>query len=334
MAPGRVDHIPAFRIALGIAVPLAILLAIGRSEWAMYASFGAFTSIYSRYEPTRMRVRRQLFMAGMLTTWIAIGSLIAHASVHLDSAPAVVLRVVPTAVIAGASAVAITVHRLRPSGPLFPLFAVSAVAWAPPLATVGVTVLVAGASAAWCVLLGLVWHFLGEAHPDADLPEAPIGMSHRQLWGEFGRYTAAALLAGAVGVASGMQAPYWAQLAAVVPLSARRRGAQIERAVHRIVGTVLGVVAAAFLLSFPSQAWQLAVWVVVLQFCAEMFVLRNYALALMFVTPMALLMVQMSHAQPVGPLLRARIGETALGVAVGLGVVVASELWGRWRRQR
>src|SRR5699024_1144805 len=58
VGPSRVDHIPAFRIALGLAIPLSVLLARGHTEWAMYVGFGAFTGIYSRYEPTRMRFRR------------------------------------------------------------------------------------------------------------------------------------------------------------------------------------------------------------------------------------------------------------------------------------
>ena len=42
--PAERDHIPAFRIALGVAVPLLTLLAIGRLDLAIYAAFGAFTS--------------------------------------------------------------------------------------------------------------------------------------------------------------------------------------------------------------------------------------------------------------------------------------------------
>ena len=58
-----------------------------------------------------------------------------------------------------------------------------------------------------------------------------------------------------------------------------------------------------------------------MQFLAELFVLRHYSLALLFITPLALLMVQLGSPQPVIPLLQVRIIETAIGVTVGLAPV-------------
>jgi uncharacterized membrane protein YccC len=96
----------------------------------------------------------------------------------------------------------------------------------------------------------------------------------------------------------------------------------VQRGVHRIIGTLGGVVVAAFILSFPAEAWQLVVWVILLQFLAEVFVARNYALALLFITPLALAMTQIAHPQDVGVLVTSRAVETALGAAVGLAVVL------------
>lgn len=135
-----------------------------------------------------------------------------------------------------------------------------------------------------------------------------------------------------LGLASGLPYPYWAQIAAVVPLSAPGRTAQVERGLHRVVGTTLGILTTAFLLSFASLDWQLVVWVVVLQFLAELYVLRNYSLALLFITPLAPLMVQLANPQPAGPMLQARVLETAIGVVVGVAMVVASAGWDRRHR--
>src|SRR5699024_9938327 len=216
-----------------------------------------------------------------------------------------------------------------PGGAVFPLFAVAAVAAAPPAAPVWVAALVAGLSATGCVLLGLLGHWAGERHPAAGLAPGQRTLTPGQMAAECGRYAGAALVAGALGLASGLPFPYWAQIAAVVPLSAPGRPAQVERGLHRVVGSTLGIITTGFLLSFPAEAWQLVVWVVILQFLAEMYVLRNYALALLFITPLALLMVQLAHPQPVGAMLQARVLETAIGVAVGIGFVIASALFDR-----
>ncbi|HIY23104.1 MAG TPA: FUSC family protein, partial [Candidatus Brachybacterium merdigallinarum] len=55
---------------------------------------------------------------------------------------------------------------------------------------------------------------------------------------------------------------------------------------------------------------------------------------LLFITPLALLMVQLANPQPVGAMLQARVLETAIGVVVGLAIVIASALWDRRVRQR
>lgn len=326
LAPGRIDHIPAFRIALGLAIPLSVLLVTDNISWAMYAGFGAFTGIYSRYEPTTVRLRRQLLIGALLTACVTLGAALAQLGQSIPELASSWLSLVVAALVAGGAATLITVRGIKPGGAVFPLFAVAAVAAAPPAAPIWVAALVAGLSATGCVLLGLLGHWAGERHPAAGFAPGKRSYSGAEMAAEFGRYAGAALVAGVLGLASGLPFPYWAQIAAVVPLSAPRRSAQVERGLHRVVGSTLGIVTTGFLLSFPAEAWQLVVWVVILQFLAELYVLRNYSLALLFITPLALLMVQLANPQPVGPMLQARVLETAIGVVVGLGFVVASAM--------
>ncbi|UBH06284.1 FUSC family protein [Leucobacter sp. Psy1] len=332
LGPRRTDHLPAFRISLGLAIPLLLLLATDQMSWAMYAGFGAFTGIYSRYEPTRARFRRQGLMAIVLTSCVAIGATLALAGEHGNPSTGPWVTLLITSLVAGFAAALVTARGIKPAGALFPLFAVAAVAAAPPAAPIWVAVLVAGGSAAGSVLLGLAGHWLGERHPPEDFGPELRHWAARQVRADFARTAIAALLAGIVGLLSGLPFPYWAQIAAIAPLSVPGRSAQVERGLHRVVGTALGIVATAFLLSFPAEAWQLVVWVILLQFIAELFVLRNYPLSLVFITPLALLMVQLAHPTPVGELLGARFLETALGAGVGIGVVIASALWDRRRK--
>ena len=62
----------------------------------------------------------------------------------------------------------------------------------------------------------------------------------------------------------------------------------------------------------------LIVVVVALQATAELLVGRNYAVALVAITPLALLMVHLAAPVPSSVLLRDRGVETVLGVGVGL----------------
>lgn len=263
---------------------------------------------------------------------MTVGALIASVGERVPAAVEVWLALVVTAIVAGVVAVLVRVRGIRPAGSLFAVFAVAAVASAPPAAPVAVAALVAGSVSALCVVLGILGQWLGEAHHGQD-PPAPPPVPWRARWADAGLYAGVALAAGSLAALAGISHPYWAQIAAIVPLSVTGTWARVERGIHRVVGTCAGVVVTAFLLSFPSQPWQLVVWVVLMQFLTELFVLRHYSLALLFITPLALLMLQLGHPQPVGPLLQARVVETAIGGTVGLVLVLTASLV-RGRRER
>jgi uncharacterized membrane protein YccC len=126
------------------------------------------------------------------------------------------------------------------------------------------------------------------------------------------------LLAGAMATGAGVGHPYWAMVSAVVPLAARDYAGQLDRGVHRVVGTAAGLLLAALLLAVDLPGLAVIAVIVVLQAGAELWVGRNYAIALVFVTPLALLMVHLVAPTPASVLLVDRGVETVIGVAVGL----------------
>lgn len=335
LGPSRADLAPALRIAASFAVPLVLLLVTGHVAWSLFASMGAFTSIYARYVPTAVRARQHLLIGTVLTVGVGVGALLAQLAADGVIIPAVHagLSVLAGSLAAAIGSVIVLVSGMRPAGAVFPVFSVTAVASAPSSAPFWLALLIAAGSATWCVLLGLAAHWTGEAHQDVAAPAAP-GIPWDMRREEATQYGLTALVSGVIASFTGLASPYWAQVAAVVPLSAPGRRMQFERGVHRIVGTAFGVALAAFLLSFPSQHWQLVVWAVLLQFLAEMFVLRNYALALVFITPLALLLVQLAAPRPVGPLLLARVSETVIGAVVGICAVLVAVLLERRRARR
>ncbi len=121
------------------------------------------------------------------------------------------------------------------------------------------------------------------------------GLTTGQLWSHAGRFFLATSIAGALGLLSGMSHSYWAMVAAAAPIAAPDLSARLQRGVHRMVGTLGGVGVTAFLLSLQLETWHIVVFVILLQFLAELFIGRNYSIALLFITPLALLMTQLAH---------------------------------------
>ncbi|WP_204164717.1 FUSC family protein [Nocardioides daejeonensis] len=105
---------------------------------------------------------------------------------------------------------------------------------------------------------------------------------------------------------------------------------------HRVAiraGVSVGVplllcLAAALLLALQLGPVGVVLTVIVLQFVTEMLVGKNYGLALLFITPLALLIGQLAVERPAGSLLLDRGIETLIGSAVALVMV-----WLELRRQ-
>ena len=84
---------------------------------------------------------------------------------------------------------------------------------------------------------------------------------------------------------------------------------------------MLGLLTAAPLLLLGLDPVPLVLVVVVLQVVTELVVGRNYGIAMLFITPMALLMGQLGSSQDAAGLLLDRGVETLLGVVVALAVI-------------
>lgn len=133
------------------------------------------------------------------------------------------------------------------------------------------------------------------------------------------RIALAAGLAGALTEGLGLGHPYWAILTAAIVLHLWiGRIATTLRAIHRAVGTVLGLcVVYAVGLADPTP-WVL-VWAVVVSIVAMTMLLPfGYALAMVFVTPMSLLSIDAATGGPVMDLVRDRFVETLIGAAAAV----------------
>jgi uncharacterized membrane protein YccC len=136
------------------------------------------------------------------------------------------------------------------------------------------------------------------------------------------RVGVATILAGGLAGLLGLEHAYWAMAAAVLVLHQgldRRRTTQ--RALERLIGTWAGLLLAAGVIATQPHALWLVAAIMALNFLVELTVVRNYTLAVVFITAMALLISTGARGtDDLGSLLLARGVDTAVGCAVALAV--------------
>jgi uncharacterized membrane protein YccC len=132
----------------------------------------------------------------------------------------------------------------------------------------------------------------------------------------------AVCLAGFVASALGIEHAYWAMSAAVLVLHQGFDWVRtFQRGFERMVGTWVGLVLAGVVLTLHPQGLLLVLIIATLQFTIEMLIVRNYALAAAFITPIALTIASGGRAvDDVGGLLFARGMDTFIGCALALAV--------------
>lgn len=327
VAPHRGDHRVALRVAVSLAVPLLTLWALGRTDLSVYASFGAFASLYGRFDAYADRVRMQAAAGATMVGAMLLGTLLSLAETP------VVLRVAVVAVLAALGALAAHAWQWHPPGALFVVFAAGACASLPAdLPSLLHVVAIGGGAALFSVAVTVVVAVArrGDLRRRAQRTRMPVGRE-------------AVSMALTVGVGSGLAGVaglllvgdhwYWAMVAAVAALGGAQLTARIIRGLQRLAGTLIGILIAAGLLALHLPPLATIAVAVLLQAGAELYVNRNYGIAMVFVTPLALLMVEL--AAPVDPavLLSDRTLDTVIGVAVGTAVAVVSA-WVRSRPSR
>lgn len=115
---------------------------------------------------------------------------------------------------------------------------------------------------------------------------------------------------------------YWAMAAAVLVLYQGFDWTRtVQRGMERMVGTLIGLGLAAAILTWQPHGWWLVGVIAALQFVIEMFVVRNYTIAVIFITPLALTIA--AGGRPVPDLqhfLLTRGLDTVIGCVVALVV--------------
>lgn len=305
----------ATQAALGIAVPIAVMTLLGEASLGYVAASGAFTVLFAGSAAVVDRARVLPFVAAGLLASAALGALTAGDDL-LAGIGVVVVAVVSAALSFG--------FRLGPPGPLFFVLvfglsghvldtgAISPVRY--------LTALASGCLFSYLVAmtpLVLARTRATTARPLRELLPGPALTADSRLL--LLRVAIVAVLGVLLGIVIDPERTYWivGSGIAVIGVAAARRAA-LHRGMHRMLGTVLGAGLYLVLsLLHPAGLW-LAVLLGALQFTIELVVVRNYALALVFITPLVLLLTGAATGS-IGStdIAIERIIDTVVGAALG-----------------
>ncbi|MFF1878264.1 FUSC family protein [Leifsonia sp. NPDC058230] len=325
------------RAGLAVAVPLLVLLAVGRLDLTAYATFGAFTALYGRNEPYRTRIRSVSIAGVALLATIALGILVAVLGEPIGLLVPLLVLVVTGGILLAAT------FQLIPAQPLFFVFALLVCAAVPT--TVGEVPLrlgIALGAAAFSWLLTMSgWVVRRSALARGSAAEGRLGsvffknLARRprtdaaairdpRVWLTVGQSVIGVLIVGGVAMLFGLGHAYWAVVSLVAVIPPPRAAHSISRSLHRIIGTIVGVGLTVLVLFWSPPPIVVIGVIVVCQVFAEILVGRHYGSALVFITPMALSVSYLATPVPLSELAIDRVLETVLGAAVGIMLMLAA----------
>ncbi|WP_312462798.1 FUSC family protein [Comamonas sp.] len=323
----RLQPLPALHIALIAAMQaaLAVLLALvvaRLSPWPQLVGplgLGALAALFGRFAAPGRRMRIVGICAAMLCAAVFLPSLASWAGLPAQG------MVWVLALVAGAATLAVSHWRLGGPGAVIVVFAAGA-SLAPVHSGQQLLERTLGTLAGGLLAALVCWATDGLRHQAVQrvqLPAQPLRPWPAEL-AAAGRMVLGAGLAAWVAQAAGWQHPAWAAIGATAVMQGSHLHITMNRALQRMVGTMLGALVAGLILSLEPSFWWIAASIVVLQFITEVSIGYNYALGQITVTPMALLMTHLASSPqaPLGMPVE-RVLDTVLGAALGIVFALA-----------
>ncbi|ADH88588.1 conserved hypothetical protein [Ancylobacter novellus DSM 506] len=318
----------ALRVGVSVGLPIWAIYASGHIHFAVYAAFGALTSLYGHSEIVERRVETQVVAGAALVATLASGALYS-----VTQGPQWLLPVMLAAVVVGAGTLG-TIMRWVPRGEIFFILVFLVVAGIPLTPEEILPVIAVGAGgAAFSILLTLL-----ERGGRADAEPFARGVRLRMQAGlatlDRTRHAITITIAAMAATGAWLLAlaldighPFWAPIAVAALMPALTPADAMRRAIYLLLGTLGGVCIGAVLFAQEPGPLALIISIALCQAVAELFMARNYALALVFITPLAIGMSNLGRNLPWSPLLVERLAEAGLGAAVAVvAILVGSRL--------
>jgi hypothetical protein len=318
------------QVGLALGIPLAIFTLAGHQSEGLIASLGAFTAIYKASLRRIDRLRALPLIGLVFAVAAGVGVL---ASVH----PWLVVgALIMVTIVATLAALRLS---LGPPGPMmFTLVTgVAAHLSTPPergrpgfdRLSIPLYVAIGEAGAVVVIVAPLLLPSIREREgaPASFGSLFPTDQLDREYAEIFIRVGSAVVIASLLARFWEVGHGYWLVMVAGVLLqSTHSARVTLVRAVHRMLGTLLGVGAFALVLRLEPDGLSLVLVMALLQGLTEVVIVRNYGLGLIFVTPLALIIATRNRTGDVTPIVTERIVDTLLGALIAL-VVLYGSMW-------
>lgn len=310
----RVWHIPVLA-ALSVGIPLIVGLYTGNLRNSLISSMGGLVILY--YAPSLPLASR---MITLLTC--AFGFMLSYTiGLFFSFNPFV------SAIVFGLWAMSahwiVSFFKTKAPGNFFFIMMASMASCQPfDLAAIPQKTGLLGLGTMLACLLGLAYALLmHRKQAPASAHTLSVTISNNQYTslvesGIMGLFMFAALLTGHL---LAFKNPYWIPISCLAVMQGISRQHIWRRAAHRIIGTFIGLGLCWLALSISKTPLNICISIILLQFVVEWLISRHYALAVIFITPMTILLAEAGNplVQDPNHLLSARITDILVGSLIG-----------------
>jgi hypothetical protein len=301
-----------FAAALSSGLPLLVGAGFGHMDYGLISSLGGLTFLYLLETPMYHRMVTLMAIAFAMIASYALG-VISHLF------PPVMMLVL--ACIAMLVTMVCRYYNMGPPGSFFFVMAASIGANSP--GGILEVPLKVGLLTMGCLLASLI-AFIYSLITLRTQPPKPVAPLPPPTF-DFVIFDAV-VIGVFVGIAQGLAQtfelvqPYWVAISCLAVIQGMSLRAVWNKQLHRLLGTAIGLLLAWALMLLPLDAWRISLVMIVLAFLIEMLVVRHYAIAAIFITPMTILLVEAATLGQTPPavLIHARFWDTVLGCVVGL----------------
>jgi len=307
----RVWQMP-FAAALATGLPLLIGAFFGRMDYGLVSSLGGLVFLHLPDTPLYHRMVCVMACSFGMAACYALG-IMSH-----FFAPAMVPVLMFTSILV---TMICRFYALGPPGSLFFIMAASIGAFSPvPFAALPLMVglMTMGSLLACLIAFCYSLFILRRREPKPVAPLPPPSFDFVVLDSiVIGVFVGISL---ALAQALQLQKAYWVPVSCLAVIQGASLRAIWNRQLHRVIGTSVGLLLAWALLLLPLDQWSISLTMMALTFVIELTVVRHYAFAVVFITPLTILLAEaatLGHGSA-ATLVAARFLDTLLGCLVGL----------------